>query len=97
MSGTGYYRQLMEKLPPEGGGGRRRLRGDRSGSRYGPTLGRLELLKGACARRELVRFTYCAPTGTASDGGTLPPGVSLVQLVPLGLVPGTGGFPAFQT
>lgn len=64
VSGTGYYRQLMEKLPSaEAAAGDDCVVIDLA-SWYGPTLGpRLELLKGACARRELVRFTYCAPNG----------------------------------
>lgn len=64
VSGTGYYRQLMEKLPQGTG-----TAGDDCvvidlASWYGPVLGpRLELLKGACQRREVVEFTYCAPSG----------------------------------
>lgn len=64
VSGTGYYRQLMEKLPQAG---------ERAGddcvaidlsSWYGPMLApRLEALKAACIRRQLVQFTYCAPSG----------------------------------
>lgn len=64
VSGTGYYRQLMEKLP-------RGLvqAGDDCvaidlASWYGPALApRLAELKEACAGRRAVRFTYCAPDG----------------------------------
>lgn len=64
VSGTGYYRQLMEKLPPA-----EETAGDDCvvidlASWYGPALGpRLELLKEACRHRRLVTFTYCAPAG----------------------------------
>lgn len=64
VSGTGRYRQLMEKLPPP----------DRAAaddcvvidlaSWYGPVLApRLAELKAACTGRRPVRFTYCAPDG----------------------------------
>lgn len=64
VSGTGYYRQLMEKLPPAA-----RSAGDDCvlidlASWYGPLLApRLAQLKEACARHHPVRFTYCAPGG----------------------------------
>ncbi len=64
VSGTGYYRQLMEKLPASV-----ETAGDDCvvidlASWYGPTLGpRLALLKEACRRRRVVAFTYCAPGG----------------------------------
>ncbi len=64
VSGTGYYRQLMEKLPAAA-----ETAGDDCvvidlASWYGPTLGpRLEFLKEACRHRHLVSFTYCAPGG----------------------------------
>lgn len=64
VSGTGYYRQLMEKLPPaEGGVGDDCVTIDLA-SWYGPLLApRLEELKTACAARRVVSFTYCAPSG----------------------------------
>ncbi len=64
VSGTGYYRQLMEKLPQgAGSAGDDCVLIDLS-SWYGPVLApRLEALKDACARRRLVRFTYTAPGG----------------------------------
>ena len=64
VSGTGYYRQLMERLPQT-----EALAGDDCvvidlASWYGPAIApRLALLKDACARRRLVSFTYCAPGG----------------------------------
>ncbi len=64
VSGGGYYRQLMERLPSS-----RTQAGDDCvvidlASWYGPLLApRLELLKSACADRRAVRFTYCAPGG----------------------------------
>lgn len=64
VSGTGYYRQLMEKLPQ----GLMRAEDDcvaiDLASWYGPLLApRLAQLKDACTRHRLVRFTYCAPGG----------------------------------
>lgn len=64
VSGTGYYRQLMQKLPQEGENA-----GDDCvvidlASWYGPMLApRLEELKRACVERRVVEFTYCAPGG----------------------------------
>lgn len=64
VSGTGYYRQLMEKLPPAA-----EKAGDDCvvidlASWYGPLLApRLEKLKEACARRQIITFLYCAPGG----------------------------------
>lgn len=64
VSGTGYYRQLMEKLPQGG-----ESAGDDCvtidlANWYGPMLApRLAELKDACARRKAVEFTYCAPSG----------------------------------
>lgn len=64
VSGAGYYRQLMEKLPPS-----EDAAADDSvvidlASWYGPLLApRLAELKEACLRRRAVRFTYCAPAG----------------------------------
>lgn len=64
VSGTNGYRRLMEKLP--------RARGDSDddcvvidlASWYGAALApRLEAMKAACARRRVVRFTYCSPSG----------------------------------
>lgn len=85
VSGTGCYRQLMEKLPkaaarrpdrpldgqrPSGDGPQAETGAADDcvvidlASWYGPLLApRLEALKGACLRRRLVRFTYCAPGG----------------------------------
>lgn len=72
VSGTGYYRRLMEKLP---GAAVRRPDQAEAGaaddcvvidlaSWYGPMLApRLETLKNACLRRNPVRFTYCSPSG----------------------------------
>ena len=64
VSGTGYYRQLMEKLPS----GLEDVGDDcvviDLASWYGPLLApRLELFKSACAARHPVSFTYCAPSG----------------------------------
>ena len=64
VSGSGYYRQLMEKLPQ----GLVRAGDDcvaiDLASWYGPVLApRLAQLKDACVRRLVVRFTYCAPGG----------------------------------
>ncbi|MDE6997405.1 MAG: YafY family transcriptional regulator [Oscillospiraceae bacterium] len=64
VSGTSYYRQLMEKLPQA-----ETVAADDCvvidlASWYGPLLApRLAGLKDACLRRRLVRFTYCAPGG----------------------------------
>ena len=64
VSGTGYYRQLMEKLPAAPGDSPDDCVLIDLASWYGPTLGpRLELLKGACLDRRTVAFTYCAPGG----------------------------------
>ena len=64
VSGTGYYRQLMERLPhTEARAGDDCVVIDLA-SWYGPAIApRLALLKDACARRRLVSFTYCAPGG----------------------------------
>ena len=64
VSGTAYYKRLMEKLPQS----REAAEDDcvviDLASWYGPALApRLAELKDACARRRLVRFTYCAPRG----------------------------------
>lgn len=64
VSGTGYYRQLMEKLPS----GLEDVGDDcvviDLASWYGPVLApRLAELKEACAGHRAVRFTYCAPAG----------------------------------
>ena len=64
VSGTTYYRRLMEKLPQS----REAAEDDcvviDLASWYGPLLApRLAELKDACLRRRLVRFTYCAPGG----------------------------------
>jgi len=64
VSGTGYYRHLMEKLPQS-----REAAADDCvvidlASWYGPALApRLAELKEACAGHRAVRFTYCAPAG----------------------------------
>jgi len=64
VSDTGYYRQLMERLPQA-----EACAGDDCvvidlASWYGPVIApRLALLKDACARRHPVSFTYCAPGG----------------------------------
>lgn len=64
VSGTNYYRQLMEKLPRS-----EETAGDDCvvidlASWYGPALApRLEQLKAACTHRQVVTFTYCAPGG----------------------------------
>ena len=64
VSGTGYYRQLMEKLPPAS-----ESAGDDCvvidlASWYGPALApRLAELKDACAGRRMICFLYCAPGG----------------------------------
>ena len=78
VSGTGYYRQLMEKLPKAAAGRDQPPDDGPQGedgaaddcviidlaSWYGPLLApRLAELKEACLRRRLVRFTYCAPGG----------------------------------
>jgi len=64
VSGTDYYRRLMEKLPQS----QKTAEDDcvviDLASWYGPMLApRLAVLKDACTRRRLVRFTYCAPKG----------------------------------
>ena len=64
VSGTGYYKRLMEKLPQS----REAAEDDcvviDLASWYGPVLApRLAELKDACARRRVVRFTYCSPKG----------------------------------
>ena len=67
VSGTGYYRQLMEKLPQSG-----ESAGDDCvtidlASWYGPLLAPLLAeLKDACARRRVAQFTYCAPGGESA-------------------------------
>ena len=64
VSGTGYYRRLMEKLPQAEAGAADDCVSIDLSSWYGPLLApRLETLKGACLRRAPVRFTYCAPSG----------------------------------
>ena len=74
VSGTGYYRQLMEKLPAAPGDSPDDCVLIDLASWYGPVLGpRLELLKGACLDRRTVAFTYCPPAGRACGGWT-PPG-----------------------
>ena len=67
VSGTSYYRQLMEKLPDgpqaESGAADDCVIIDLA-AWYGPLLApRLETLKTACLQRRLVRFAYCAPDG----------------------------------
>lgn len=65
VSGTGYYRQLMERLPQSV-----RSAGDDCvlidlSSWYGPVLApRLAALKDACIRRRVVCFDYWAPGGS---------------------------------
>ena len=64
VSGTNYYRQLMEKLPRSETGAADDCVVIDLASWYGPLLApRLAELKEACLRRRLVRFTYCAPAG----------------------------------
>ncbi len=64
VSGTGYYRRLMEKLPRSEEAATDDCVVIDLSSWYGPVLApRLEELKDACARRSVVRFTYCAPGG----------------------------------
>ena len=64
VSGTGYYRRLMEKLPRTEAGAADDCVVIDLASWYGPLLApRLEALKDACLRRRAVRFTYCAPAG----------------------------------
>ena len=64
VSGTSYYRQLMEKLPQAEAGAADDCVVIDLASWYGPLLAtRLAQLKDACLRRRLVRFTYCAPGG----------------------------------
>lgn len=63
VSGTSYYRQLMEKLPPGEAAADDCVVIDLA-SWYGPLLApRLAALKEACARRRIVRFSYCSPKG----------------------------------
>lgn len=64
VSGTGYYRQLMEKLPQA----EMETADDcvviDLASWYGRFLTPvLEQLKGCCTNRRVVAFTYCAPGG----------------------------------
>ena len=64
VAGTGCYRQLMERLPQTEAGAADDCVVIDLASWYGPLLTpRLEMLKGACLRRQLMRFTYCAPGG----------------------------------
>lgn len=64
VSGTGYYRQLMEKLPQAASGAADDCVVIDLASWYGPLLAPLlETLKEACLRRNPVRFIYCAPAG----------------------------------
>lgn len=71
VSGTGYYRRLMEKLPPSRSAADDCVVIDLA-SWYGPVLApRLAELKDACARRQVVRFIYCAPKG--EDGREVEP------------------------
>lgn len=64
VSGTGYYRRLMEKLPGAEAGAADDCVVIDLASWYGPMLApRLETLKDACLRRNPVRFTYCSPSG----------------------------------
>lgn len=64
VSGTGYYRQLIERMPRSC-----EAAGDDCvvidlASWYGPALApRLELLKTACVARKIAAFRYCAPGG----------------------------------
>lgn len=72
VSGTNYYRLLMERLPQA-----REASADDSvvidlASWYGPVLApKLALLKDACIKHKIVRFTYCAPGG--DSGRTVEP------------------------
>lgn len=64
VSGTSYYRQLMEKLPQAADEAADDCVVIDLASWYGPLLApRLAELKEACRRRQVVRFTYCAPKG----------------------------------
>lgn len=64
VSGTSYYRQLMEKLPQAAEGTADGCVVIDLASWYGPLLApRLAELKEACRRRRAVRFTYCSPAG----------------------------------
>ena len=64
VSGTSYYRQLMEKLPQTEAAAADDCVVIDLASWYGPLLApRLAILKDACLRRRVVRFTYCAPGG----------------------------------
>lgn len=64
VSGTGYYRRLMERLPQTRAAAADDCVVIDLASWYGPMLApRLEALKDACAQRRLARFTYCAPAG----------------------------------
>ena len=64
VSGTGYYKRLMEKLPQSQEAAEDDCVVIDLASWYGPVLApRLAELKDACARRRVVRFTYCSPKG----------------------------------
>ena len=64
VSGTNYYRQLMEKLPQSETGAADDCVVIDLASWYGPLLApRLTKLKEACLQCRLVCFTYCAPGG----------------------------------
>lgn len=64
VSGTGYYRRLMEKLPQAEAEAADDCVIIDLASWYGDLLApRLEMLKDACLRRNPVRFTYCSPSG----------------------------------
>lgn len=67
VSGTGYYRQLMEKLPQAGEAAQDDCVVIDLASWYGPALApKLERLKAACMERSVVTFTYCAPGGESA-------------------------------
>ena len=64
VSGTNYYRQLMEKIPQAEDEAADDCVVIDLASWYGPLLApRLAELKEACRRRRAVRFTYWAPAG----------------------------------
>ena len=91
VSGTRRYAQLMEKLSAGTGGlvpGGAHMLIDLS-SWYKTSLPpKIELIQSAIEQHRAIRFTYFSPKGgVKAYRGALLPGVPLVHLVCMGLVP----------